>query len=185
MAVRKACPTLYTERLILRPFTLADADDVQRLAGDAAVASTTLNIPHPYEDGLAEQWISTHQEKFDLGIGVTFAVTLRDGDALIGCIGLIMNQRHSRGTLGYWVGKPWWNSGYCTEAALAVLQYGLEELGLHRIVATHFARNPASGRVMQKIGMTHEGCLRQHVKKGEGFEDLEYYAVLRSEYEFA
>jgi len=185
MTVRKPYPTLHTERLILRPFTLGDADDVQRLAGDPAVASTTLNIPHPYEDGLAEEWISTHQEKSDLGIGATFAVTLRDGGTLIGCIGLIINQRHDRGTLGYWIGKPWWNTGYCTEAARAALRYGFEELGLNRVVATHVARNPASGRVMQKIGMTHEGCLRQHVKKGKGFEDLEYYAILKGECEFA
>jgi len=181
MTVREPFPTLHTERLTLRPFTLADADDVQRLAGDPAVASTTLNIPHPYEDGLAEQWISTHREKFGMGLGVTLAATLREGGALIGCVGLAMNQPHDRGTLGYWVGKPWWGMGYCTEAARAVLTYGFDVLGLHRIVATHFARNPASGRVMQKIGMTHEGSLRQHVKKGEGFEDLAYYGILKSE----
>jgi len=60
----KESPTLETTRLILRPFTVADAPDVQRLAGDREIASSTLNVPHPYEDGMAEQWIGTHQEKY-------------------------------------------------------------------------------------------------------------------------
>ena len=65
----KQRPTLHTQRLILRPFEIADARDVQRLAGDRAIADTTLNIPHPYEDGMAEQWIATHQPQFEAGEG--------------------------------------------------------------------------------------------------------------------
>lgn len=180
----KERPSLQTERLILRPFRLADAAGVQRLAGDREVASTTLNIPHPYEDGLAEQWIGTHQEEYEQSRGVVFAVVLRSEQVLIGAIGLVINQRYERAELGYWVGKPYWNQGYGTEAARAVLQYGFEVLRLHRIHASHLKRNPASGRVMQKIGMTYEGCSRQHVKKWGVFEDLERYGILKSEHKF-
>lgn len=179
----KERPSLQTERLILRPFSLADTADVQRLAGDREVASTTLNIPHPYEDGLAEQWIGTHQEQFEQGREVVFAVVLHSERVLIGAIGLVINQHQERAELGYWVGKPYWNRGYGTEAARAVLQYGFEVLQLRRIHASHLKRNPASGRVMQKIGMTYEGCSRQHVKKWGIFEDLERYGILKSEYE--
>jgi RimJ/RimL family protein N-acetyltransferase len=63
-----------------------------------------------------------------------------------------------------------------------VLDYGFNTLGLARIHASHFTRNPASGRVMQKLGMRHEGSLRQHVRKRDVFEDLEIYAILRSEF---
>ena len=84
-----------------------------------------------------------------------------------------------RAELGYWIGKPYWGQGYCTEAARATLDFGFEQLGLNRIFAHHFARNPASGRVMQKIGMTREGRLRQHVKKWDAFEDLELYGILK------
>jgi RimJ/RimL family protein N-acetyltransferase len=174
-------PTLRSDRLVLRPFTLADAPDVQRLAGDRDIASTTLNIPHPYEDGMAETWIGGHQERFEKGEQVSFAVVLEDG-TLIGAMGLHVNQEFERAELGYWIGKPYWGRGYCTEAAKTVLHYGFETLGLNRIQARHLARNPASGRVMQKIGMRYEGYLRQHVNKWGIFEDIELYAILKSEY---
>jgi RimJ/RimL family protein N-acetyltransferase len=175
-------PTLKTERLILRPFTLADAPEVQRLAGDRDIASTTLNIPHPYENGMAEAWIGTHQERFDKGELVNFAITHGEQGYLIGSIGLMIAKEFDRAEIGYWIGKPYWNQGYCTEAADAVIKYGFEILRLNRIYATHINRNPASGRVMQKIGMKHEGHLRQHAKKWGNYEDIETYGILRSEY---
>jgi len=69
---------LKTERLTLRPFVLSDAKDVQRLAGDRAVADTTANIPYPYKDGLAEAWIESHPRSLAEGKGVTFAVVLSE-----------------------------------------------------------------------------------------------------------
>jgi ribosomal-protein-alanine N-acetyltransferase len=175
-------PTLETQRLILRPFQLADAPDVQRLAGSRDIASTTLNIPHPYEDGMAEEWISKHQETFEQGRGVTLAITSRSGANLIGAISLMDISPGHRAELGYWIGKPYWNQGFCSEASRAVVGYGFQVLGLNRIHACHLTRNPASGRVMQKLGMQHEGCRRQHVQKWEVFEDLEMYGILRSEW---
>jgi len=83
----KQRPTLETERLLLRPFEPSDAKDVQHLAGDRAIADTTLNIPHPYEDGMAEEWISTHQPKFEAGGLVNFAIVLRGTGELIGAMG--------------------------------------------------------------------------------------------------
>ena len=174
--------TLDTDRLLLRPFRTSDAGAVQRLAGDKAIADTTLNVPHPYEDGMAEEWIATHQPGFESGELCTFAIVLRRSGELVGAIGLALSRRFDRAELGYWIGKPYWNTGYCTEAGRAVLSYGFSKLGLHRIHASHLARNPASGRVMQKLGMVHEGCLRQHVRRWEVFEDLEIYGILAQEW---
>ena len=86
-----------------------------------------------------------------------------------------------RAELGYWIGVPSWNQGYATEAAAAVVSYAFGELNLHRVWAQHLARNAASGRVMQKIGMQHEGRLRQHARTNGIPEDLESYAILRDE----
>lgn len=68
-------PTLETRRLVLRPFLLSDAATVQRLAGDRAVADTTLSIPHPYVDGMAEQWIATHEGAWTRHEMATLAIT--------------------------------------------------------------------------------------------------------------
>ena len=93
-------PTLETERLILRPFRPEDAAEVQQLAGDRAVADTVLNIPHPYEDGMAEEWISRHQEMFDEDKGVTFAVTGKEDGRLMGAISLMgITRRFSPGRI--------------------------------------------------------------------------------------
>ncbi|MDJ0571800.1 MAG: GNAT family N-acetyltransferase [Pleurocapsa sp. MO_192.B19] len=178
----KYLPTLQTVRLILRPFELADASEVQKLAGAREIASVTLNIPHPYEDGMAEEWISTHQETFEQGKSVNFAIIEKETTRLCGAIGLGINSQNSNAELGYWIGVPYWRQGYCTEAALAVVAYGFENLNLHRIHSSHFIRNPASGRVMQKVGMIREGCLRQDVQKWGKFEDLVIYGILATEW---
>jgi RimJ/RimL family protein N-acetyltransferase len=177
-----ARPTLETPRLILRPFALADAPDVQRLANDRDIASTTMNIPHPYEEGMAEAWITMQDARFALGELVVFAIVARATRTLLGSIGLTIQAEHERAELGYWMGKPFWGGGYCTEAAAAVVGYAFETLALNRVYAHHLTRNPASGRVMQKIGMHHEGRLRQHVKKWGVLEDLETYSILRREW---
>ena len=175
-------PTLKTERLVLRPFTLDDAKQVQKLAGDRQIASTTLNIPHPYEDGMAEVWIGNHEEGYQSGKGVTFAITLKENGELVGAISIMSIVEKHQGELGYWVGVPYWNKGYCTEAARKVLRYGFMEKGLNRIHACHLSRNHASGRVMEKLGMSHEGTRKQHIRKWEVFEDMELRGILRSEW---
>lgn len=174
-------PSLITHRLLLRPFTPADAAEVQRLAGDREVASTTSRIPYPYKDGMAEEWISRHAESFAKGEGISLAVTLRDKGMLVGAVGLEICKNHSRAELGYWIGKPYWGHGFAAEAAGVLLNYGFRVLSLNRVYAQHLVRNPASGRVMLKIGMRHEGTLRQHLMKWNVFEDVEVYGILKSD----
>lgn len=177
-----AIPELHTPRLLLRAFVPADAPAVQRLAGDQAIASTTLNIPHPYPDGVAEAWIATHAAAFDRGESLSLAVVLAATGELVGAVALVhINLEHARAEIGYWIGKAYWGKGYCTEAAGALIDYAFRTLELNRIYAYHLTRNPASGRVMQKLGMVHEGGLRQHVLKWDAFEDLEVYGLLRDE----
>jgi [ribosomal protein S5]-alanine N-acetyltransferase len=76
----------------------------------------------------------------------------------------------------------WWGQGYATEAAKALLRHGFEALGLNRIYAHHMTKNPASGRVLEKIGMKREGLLRQAILKSDNFEDVVLYAMLRQDW---
>lgn len=164
-------PTVTTIRLLLRPFVMTDAPDVQRLCNEREIALNTLLIPHPYPEGKAEEWIANGPSGF--------AVTLKDGGTLVGCIGIHVQPDHDRAEIGYWIGVPFWGKGYATEAVRAVIAHGFDTLGLNRIYAEVFTRNPASARVLEKAGMQREGTLRQAVKKWGEYVDCEMYAIIR------
>jgi RimJ/RimL family protein N-acetyltransferase len=173
---------LRTQRLTLRPLTLEDAPLVQKLAGERDVASTTRLIPHPYPPGMAEKWITTLPELYARAEMINWGIAFHEGP-LLGTIRLILNPIDNHAEMGYWIGKPFWNNGYCTEAARAVLAYGFETLGLERIYANYLARNPASGRVLTKLGMQQEGLLRRHRRKFGRYEDLIVCGLVKSEYQ--
>jgi ribosomal-protein-alanine N-acetyltransferase len=175
-------PVLSTPRLQLRPFVPAEAPVVQELAGRPEVALTTATIPHPYHDGIAEAWIESHAVGWAERRSLTLAVTTLEA-GVVGAVTLRIEAPDHRGELGYWIGLPFWNRGYATEAAGAVLAYGFTELGLHRIQARHLTRNPASGRVMTKLGMRPEGVQRHYfVVRGKP-EDVALYASLSTDRE--
>src|SRR5215467_9659916 len=142
-------PTLETERLWIRPYSEADIPELLTLIGTKEVAATTLSIAHPYTEQDARAFLQLAQEPGKMWL----AITLRSDGRQIGGIGLRIDEQHQHAELGYWLGVPYWGKGYATEAAQELLRYGFEELGMHRIFASHFAQNPASGRVLNKIGM--------------------------------
>jgi RimJ/RimL family protein N-acetyltransferase len=155
---------------------------VQRLASAREIADTTRQIPHPYPDGAAETWIATHAALHEEGRAVTLAVEWRAERRVCGAIDLRIARGDRHAELGYWIGLTDWGRGLCTEAGRAVLAYGFETLGLHRVFAVYLARNPASGRVLEKLGMAREGCLRGHVRKWGVFEDVVVRGILREEW---
>ena len=173
---------LETARLLLRPLQPSDAAVVSQLAGDKIIASTTRRIPHPYTLEMAAAWIASLPELHAHGESLTFAITLRNSEEFIGSIGLLLNAADQHGELGYWIGRPYWNQGFATEAAIAMVSHAFETLKLHRIFALHMARNPASGRVMQKIGMRLEGTLHEHRYKWGKYEDLLLHGMTVQDY---
>ncbi|MFD1737816.1 GNAT family N-acetyltransferase [Bacillus salitolerans] len=170
---------LETERILLRPLQAEDSNRIDELAGEYDVAKTTLTIPHPYPKGSAKDFIEKVNEAGDL---VIFAIVLKDSNSLIGIINIKITESHKRGELGYWVGKPYWSHGYGTEAAKAMLALGFETIELNKIYAQAFSTNPGSWRIMEKIGLKHEGVLRQHVARFGEYHDLSQYGLLRDEY---
>ena len=181
----KTAPTLHTERLILRTFALEDASDVKRLAWNPNVASTTNVIEYPYRDGLAEELIRRCGNYFIKEEGPSFAVTLRSDGTLIGNVELFIRRYlpHNDAFISYWIGEPYWNCGYCTEAAKVVIRYGFRECNLDQILAYHFKGNPASGRVLQKIGMRYWVYFPNDTKHWGKWEDQIGYTLSKNEYE--
>ncbi|QKS45603.1 GNAT family N-acetyltransferase [Paenibacillus cellulosilyticus] len=168
---------------MLRTLELDDAEQIRELAGDYDIAKSTLNIPHPYPEGAAEEFIKRTHESFKEGNNYHFAIVRKLDDKLLGTIALGITPKHKRAELAYWIGKPYWGQGYMTEAGIGMMKFGFDDLDLNRICAHAFSTNLASSRVMQKIGMTYEGTLVQHVYKWEQYYDLVAYGIVKQTYQ--
>lgn len=170
-----------TERLFLRPYDLTDASMVQKLADDKAIAETTF-VPYPYTIEKVKEWINRHAEMIQNGDAYPFAVLLKNENQLIGAMTIRVDQVHHKGELAYWVGKDYWGKGFATEMSKAVLAFGFHELNLHRIWAPVMKKNIASGKVMEKIGLSYEGTLKEDILKWGSYEDVHIYGLLRKDY---
>jgi ribosomal-protein-alanine N-acetyltransferase len=143
--------SIRTPRLVLRVPVASDAARISLLAGDYDVASMTGTIPHPYNEQMAAEWIASVLAGEE---GVVFAVE-RSG-SLIGCTGYrAFGEDHAE--LGYWIGKPYWGMGYATEAVGALILYAFETDGFDCLRVGHFSDNPASARIIAKLGFAPEG----------------------------
>ncbi|PWW28758.1 GNAT family N-acetyltransferase [Chryseobacterium sp. AG844] len=170
-------PVLQTERLILSQLEEKDIPFIVELLQHRIFSDLTSNIPYPYVENDARSWVEMSKEAFENNTGYTFAIRNKEGQ-IIGAIGL-HDRDDDKAELGYWIGIPYWNKGYVTEAAKGIIDFGFDELKLNKIFATHFLHNPASGRIMEKIGMKKEAVLIKEVKKDGEYFDLVRYCILK------
>lgn len=145
-----------SERLILRPFSLSDAERVSELAGDKQISEMTANIPYPYTVSDAENWIRTHAELFVSGKGIVYAIVLKGTSELIGAISF-PKLENGLGILGYWLGVPYWGSGYATEASKTLISFSKNHYGLTRLKVMHLVGNERSKSVIKKLGVKYVG----------------------------
>ena len=126
-------------RVAIRPFIAADSAQVQTLLSDARVAQMAGNMPYPYPK---------------YGAPIIRAIVCLEGGQCIGAISIDQISRglNASGNLGYWVGVPHWNQGFCVEAGELMLTLATKEYAMGRLVAAHRIDNPASGRVLEKLG---------------------------------
>lgn len=173
-------PAIRTARLKLRALHVNDVPDIARLAGVREIADTMISVPHPITVEDAEGWIAHQAGEPEARATVPFGIELRRTGELIGMVELRdIDRKHMQAELSFWIGVDWWNQGYAAEAARSALDYGFNQLRLNRIYAHHMIRNPASGRVLLKIGMKQEGLMRERVRKWDLFENVILYAILR------
>lgn len=148
--------SLKTARLELRPPVLADAPEVARYVSDFDVARMLARVPHPYKEADAQWWIGTQATPEGRAKEQVFVAT-RDG-ALIGACSLTFGTRaRSAAEIGYWLGKPHWRKGYCTEMTAALIGHGFGACGLDTVTVSHMIDNPASAAVIGKFGFRPTG----------------------------
>ncbi len=174
---------LQTERLILRLVDWGDVPEIQREMNDPEIARYTMTVPYPYMPGEAAKWMRRCMRLLRDGSAQCFALERRDTGEMVGTMGYRIDTQHKRAELGYIMWKPHRGKGYATEAATRLIDYGFEELKLEKIFAAWFSVNPASGRVLQKAGMTDEGVQRsQFLKKSGDRLDSCWVGLTRAEW---
>ncbi len=181
-------PRLCTQRLVLRAPELADVDAIHEVHRHAEVAAGVLSIAHPHRPADARAWLERFRQSLaaadPIRRNVIWLICLADTGEVVGDCGLSCNTIHRRGTLGYLVRPDHWNRGVVTEALACVLAWAFEVMDppLRRVQADHFPENPASGRVLEKLGFTREGLMRGFLLKNGEPRDVVRWAVLREEY---
>jgi len=144
-------PVLETKRLALRAARLEDAKAVAALANDRRIAENTARIPYPYKLADAEQFIAGANKKGE----AAYLITLHD-KTIIGACGLMFHYDDTP-EIGYWLGVPYWNKGYATEALHALIDYAFTDLTHDAVQAGARVTNPASRRVLEKCGFQWTG----------------------------
>jgi RimJ/RimL family protein N-acetyltransferase len=176
-------PIIETERLALTALMPADTDEIRAIMDDQLVSDNTLTLQYPYTRDHAIAFIERIRSGIESGTEVCFSIRLRDSKTLVGTIGQTLTTIHQRAELGYIVGKDFRGNGYATEACRGFLGYSFGVLGLHKVTAAWYTDNPASGRILEKLGFANEGIVREHFFRGGRWRDSVTMGLLRQDYE--
>lgn len=160
-------PRLETERLLLRPPHSGDAPAIAEALSDFAVAKNMVAVPYPFSHLDAEAFVADRIAKRAKGEAYSFAVVRKDKPRFIGFCALNLNDGVYK--LSTWLGRPFWNNGYASEAARKVLAFAFHDLRADRIQASWFADSPASGRVLEKLGFEPVEAYRRECLARGGF----------------
>lgn len=175
-------PRLETQRLTLRKAAMSDAADLYEYGRDPRVAEHVLWEAYQSIHE-ARAYVRYLQRQYRSQAPSSWCIEHKESGKVIGTIGLMWwNQEHQSAEIGYSLSRAYWNQGLMTEALVEVIRYCFEELNLHRLEAQHECSNPASGRVMEKVGMQREGLLRGRLRNKGRYVDVYLYAILREDW---
>lgn len=177
-------PRLQTRRLILREITSADKPALYALFSDPEV--TRYNDVDTFTQPEDAAWVLDFLERrFQNGVGLRWAICMQGlPEDLIGTCGYNnWDQRNNCGVIGYDLMPAYWGRGIMPEAVRAVIEFGFEHMGLNRVEADVTTGNAASARVLQKLGFTEEGLLRQRGHWKGAYHDLRFFSLLRAEFD--
>ncbi|KOO48567.1 acetyltransferase [Priestia koreensis] len=183
MIIYKGTPMIETQRLVLRKIEMNDASRMfDYIFSDHRVMDNLIKGPHKAIsetiDRLTE--ITNHyvSENF-----CYWGIEMKESGELIGTIDLYnIDDGTENCEVGYNIGFNWWNQGYGSEALHAIVEFAFRFMNIHKISATHNIDNPASGRIMLKVGMKREGIIRHMIRKNNQYKDCGIYGILQQEY---
>ena len=181
MLNHKGTKTIETERLILRPFVMEDADAMFRnWAGDDEVTKF-LTWPTHESAAVSRMVLSHWTGHYPETNFYNWAIVWKEnGPEPIGNIAVCrINENVDCATMGYCMSRNHWGKGIMAEALSAVIAFLFDQVGFNRIEAEHDVNNPNSGRVMEKAGMRHEGVMRQAGRSNQGIIDVSRWAILK------
>ena len=174
-------PTLETERLILRRIVMSDAKDIFAYSCDEEVARHVLWTAQK-DIAEAKFYCKYMMRRYKNDEPSSWGIIEKKTGKLVGTIGyMTYSEDNNSVEVGYSLAHWLWNGGYMTEALRRVIDYTFEDMEINRIEAQHELDNPASGRVMEKCGMTKEGVLRQRLYNKGKFVDVALYSILRGD----
>ncbi len=176
-------PRLETERLVLRAPSESDVPAMPGVFHDPDIYAYTRNIPYPYTPDDAVAAIDRYRRLADEGRAMTLFPELIETGEMIGLAVLVVEADRPVAELGYALGRRWWGRGYATEACRAMLAYGFGTLGLDEINAHSMVRNPASARVLEKLGMVSLGEIAKACEKDGLLYDAHGYVMNRAQWE--
>ncbi len=169
------------ERIILRPVRESDGDDLFRNIQDKLIFENTLNIPWPYKRKNLQEFIK--YAKNNRSKGTAYVMSIVFNKEVVGVIDLMnIDFENENAELGYWLGKKFRGQGIMTEAGHLMLELGFKKLGLNKIGAYAYGDNPASQKVIKKLGMKKEAHLRKHKFRAGRWRDDLYFAILKEEH---
>ena len=176
-------PTITTERLVLRPLSMSDDEAIYAYGSDPEVSKYVLYETHrSIED--SRTFLRTVMAEYEQQKPSALGIALQESNRLIGSIGYLnWHADHRRIEIGYALSRDFWNMGYVTEAARALIGHFFRNSDLIRIEARCRTENIGSSRVMEKSGMKFEGVLRKHIFVKGGHHDMKMYSILRDEWE--
>jgi [ribosomal protein S5]-alanine N-acetyltransferase len=174
-------PILESDVIKMRRLEHDDIASIIEYASNIEIANNTF-VPHPYPPEAAIEFVTITREQWNKDEGYVFALIEKQRGSFVGVMGLHPEPKNYLAEVGYWIGQPHWGKGYATYALRLLIQFAFERTDLNRVYARHFLTNPASGRVMEKAGMTYEGTSRQVVFHHEEFKDAALYAILKEDY---
>jgi len=184
MIIYQGTPKIETKRIILRKTEYIDAQSVfDNWISDERVTNNRVNAAHKSISETVER-VAMIVSGYKIKEFCYWGIELKESHELIGEIDLYnFDQSTGNCEVSYSIGYKWWNQGYGTEALTAIVDFSFRCMNIHKISAAHNTDNPASGKIMSKVGMIQEGILKHMIRNSKNqYKDCAVWGILQEDY---